>query len=262
MVTVPIAPPPPKPLVVTDPVSGRIWRVPAKPTTRLHAEVRERWFLNVALPVHLFRPIVPATFLEPALRQGAAVLSLCRIAMRHGASTWAPVRYGPACDNVALRVGCIDVRDGTPAVWVDHRYTDHVLGHVLPLLGFPPVLPILETEQTAEHLTVRTLDGAVDAVAEDRGEDQVRPRLFADGEDLTDWVTAGVRSYGPGDDEDDLVVVDLEKCGKNRFVHLPTWRGTLGTPWGRWVADGVYATRDGFYEWRYLGRVDRAGHPR
>jgi hypothetical protein len=256
-----ITPPRPQPLTVTDPISGRVWQIPRTPTTRLHADVRERWFLNVAVPQHLFRAVVPAPFLAPNLRQGAVVLSLCRIAMRHGAPTWAPVNYGPACDNVALRVGCVDIRDGSPAVWVDHRYTDHVLGHVLPLLGFPAVQPLLETTQTDTLFTATTLDGAIDAHAEDYGACQVQPRLFTDGDDLTEWVTAGVRSYGPTDDPERYVCVDLEKCGHNRFVHLPTWRATLATPWGRWIADGVYATRDGFYEWRYLGDVDRAGNP-
>ncbi len=255
-------PPPAQPLTVTDPVTGHIWHIPRRPTTRLHADVRERWFLNVAVPVHLFPAIVPAGFLRPALRQGAVVLSLCRIAMRHGAPTWAPLHLGPACDNIALRVGCIDQRDGTPAVWVDHRYTDHVLGHVLPLLGFPAVHPWLETTQTADRFTAHTLDDAVAAEATDVGRPQVAPRLFTDGNELTDWVTAGVRSYGPTENPTRYAMVDLEKCGHNRFVHLPTWRGILATPWGHWIVDGVYATRDGFYEWRYLGEVDQHGNPR
>jgi len=256
-----ITPPPAEPLVVTDPRTGRIWRIPRTPTTRLHADVRERWFINGALPAHLFPAVVPAPFLAPALRQGAVVLSLCRIAMRHGGPTWMPLPMGPASDNCALRIGCIDRRDGTPAVWVDHRYTDHFLGHVLPLLGFPAVLPLLETEQTPTRFQARTLDGAIDAVAEATDHRAVPPRLFVDGDELTDWVTAGVRSYGPTADPDRFALVDLEKCGHNRFVHLPEWRGILGTPWGRWVADGVYATRDGCYEWRYLGEVDQAGNP-
>lgn len=248
----------PRPLLIDDPATGRRWQVPARPISRLDADVAERWFVNVALPPGLFRRIVPAPFLVPDGRPGATVLSLCRIRMRHGAPDWAPLRLGPASDNAALRVGCIDARDGSPAVWVDRRCTTHPLGRALAILGFPPVEPCLRVSRSdASGLGLATADGALGCAVAPGA--LPAPRLFADGAALTAWVTAGVRSYAATARADRYLVVDLEKGSPNAFELLPGWGGTLKTPWGAWATDGVYRTVDGAYQWRLLGEVDERG---
>jgi hypothetical protein len=252
--------PTPQPIRVTDPATGRQWSVPARTITRFDADVAERWFINAALPPALFRRIVTAPFLEPDLRDGRIVLSLCRIRMRHGAPDWAPLHFGPATDNCALRVGCIDARDGSPAVWVDRRCTDHVLGCVLKRLGFPPVDPCLEVRRSDDGgLDLGTRDGLVACTA-GLG-NAPAPRLFASDGDLTTWVAAGVRSYAAAPVRGRFRVIDLEKGSPNAFVQRAGWTARLTTPWGGWDADGVYRTVDGTYQWRVLGTVDSAGNP-
>ena len=252
--------PSPKPIRIRDPVSGQTWSVPIKPITSLNADVAERWFINVALPVDRFREIVPATFLQPDLRHGKIVLSLCRIRMRHGAPDWMPLSLGPASDNCALRVGCIDSRDGSPTVWVDHRLTTHVLGRALDRLGFPPVKPHLVIQRSDETgLQLRSRDGSMRCTAEAKGGDQ--PTLFTNTTELTTWVTAGVRSYAATAAPNRYRIVDLEKGSPNAFTLCQNWGAQLTTPWGSWKADGVYRTVNGQYQWRVLGTVDHAGNP-
>ncbi len=251
--------PVPAPLLVVDPDTGERWHVPVQPISRLDADVAERWFVNVAIPLDLAEAIIATPFLRPDAIAGQAVLSLCRIRMRHGAPDWAPLALGPASDNVALRIGCRDRRDGSPAVWVDRRCTTHVLGRILPVLGFPPVEPCLRVRRSDEAgLDLATTDDALAcAVAPGTAPP---PTLFADAAALTEWVTAGVRSYAP-DGRGGYRVADLEKGSPNAFALRAGWAGWLRTPWGAWPSDGVYRTCDGVYQWRVLGRVDGHGRP-
>jgi hypothetical protein len=249
----------PRPIRVRDPRDGKVWSVPVRPTTRLDADVAERWFVNVALAAACFRSVVPLPFLAPDLRHGCAVLSLCRIRMRHAAPDWAPLALGPASDNCALRMGCIDTRDGSPAVWIDRRLTTHILGRVLRRLGFPPVEPDLVVRSGhPDALTLHARTGTLRC--EVRPGSAAAPRLFADAMELTTWVTAGVRSYARAAVAGRFEVVDLEKGSPNVFVHLADCGGRLSTPWGCWPIDGAYRTIDGAYQWRVLGMVDAAGN--
>ncbi len=238
--------PTPQPIQVRDPATGRVWTIPARAITRLDAEVAERWFINVALPPGRFREIVPAGFLQPDLRHGRMVLSLCRIRMRRAAPDWAPLVLGPASDNCALRVGCIDLRDGSPAVWVDRRLTTHVLGGIMKRLGFPPVEPGLMVRQEDDvGLALTAADGTVACNA---GPGNGHPPiLFADGDELTTWVTRGVRSYAATARAGRFLMVDLEKGSPNVFHQRQGWIARLTTPWGEFASDGVYRTCDGIY---------------
>ena len=250
----------PQPLRVYDPTAGRWWEVPAVPITRLDADVAERWFINVAVPAELFPDLVPLPFLTPDLRDGKVVVSLCRIRMRHAAPAWAPLAMGPASDNAALRVGCLDSRDGSPAVWVDQRMTTHILGRILHTLGFPPVEVGLRvtTGIANDRFRLEGPDQRITCTVCPR-QGQAPPRLFSSGDDLTTWVTAGVRSYAATTDPLRFRVVDLEKGSPNAFQILDGWAGDLHTPWGTWPTDGVYRTVDGHYQWRVLQFVDRNG---
>jgi hypothetical protein len=255
----------PQPLLITDPATGNRWRLPARPVSRVDAEVAERWFLNVALAPERFREFVPLEFLAPDLRGGRAVLSLCRIRMRHGAPDWVPLELGPACDNCALRVGCIDLRDGSPAVWVDRRTTTHVLGRALRLLGFPAVDPELRMVRADDQALVMDAGGGIHAEvragqAPHAGRDP-RGGLFADAAELTAWVQRGIRSYTAAAEDGRYLVVDLEKEGARDFSACAGWGGWLRTPRGAWPVDGVYRTSGGRYRWRVLGRIDGHGRP-
>jgi hypothetical protein len=85
--------------------------------------------------------------------------------------------------------------------------------------------------------------------------------LFTTADELTRWVTAGVRSYAATPTPGRFLVVDLEKGSPNAFTHCRGWEACLSTRWGTWKADGVYRTVDGLYQWRVLGAVHGDGNP-
>ena len=248
----------PDPITVHDPITGQTWAVPAKPVTVVNADVAERWFINVALPLNEFRAIVSAPFLEPAVRNGHAVLSLCRIRIRHAAPDWMPLKIGPSSDNCAVRVGCIDSRDGSSAVWICQRLTTHILGGVLKRLGFPAVDHDMYVSQGHGFPLGGNTSGVHCTLIPER---KKQPQLFANDVELSNWVVAGVRSYGASEIPNQFDVVDLEKGSPNMFTFLPGYGGILTTPHGKWRADGVYKTINGIYQWRNLGRVDQYGNP-
>ncbi len=246
----------PNPIRIRDPQTGQVWDIPARETMRLNAAVLERWFINCALPRDLFRSIVTAPFLEPDIRNDHAVLSLCRIHFTHAAPDWMPLGFGPGADSCALRVGCIDRRDGSPAVWICKRITTHVLGKALALLGFPAVEPAMFTTGTF-GFPLGNRDGSL-TCALHSGRSQ-QPHLFADALAMDSWVVAGVRSYA-AHSKNCFEVVDLEKASDNHFSALPHMHGELQTPWGKFMSDGVYRTTNGRYQWRCLGYVDTYGN--
>ena len=236
--------------------------IKTKKVTHIRAQVSERWVANVCIPVHLCRHIVEAPFLEPILVNGHAVLSLCAIFIKHAAPPWVPLAWGPSSHNCALRIACIDKRDGSQAVWVDYRYTDSQFAAIIAFMGFPPLLPFLQIrrwqDEEQETLSLSATNGAL-CLALESGHQKQTPFLFKSAEDFSTYFCAGIRSYGPGPDADKFCVVDLEKDENLCFEGLETWRGILETEMGRWICDGIYRTTNQIYDWKFYGYCDKAG---
>ncbi len=255
-------------LDITDPATGRIWEIPRRLTRNIMADVAERWVANIEISEDVCHRIVTPPFLEPIPVNGRHILSLCAIFMRHAAPTWAPLQLGPPSHNCALRVACIDQRDASQAVWVDHRYTDSHLAGALSKLGFAPVRPHLVVSRHPrggkQHLGLRTLDGDItlNLIETSNPTPQIPPPpLFHDRDHFADYFLSGVRSYGPTDNPDQFTVVDLTKLRIGSFKDMSTMRGTLKTPWGTHPCNSVYRSRNSLYRWHYVGEVDRTGLP-
>ena len=150
--------------------------------------------MNCIVPKEIISKILKFDFLEPALVKGKAVISLCCIFMRHAAPVWMPLHLGPGSHNCALRVACIDKRDGTQAVWVDPRHTDSFLAPVLEFLGFPAVNTGLKVVEEDERLELVTKAGDLECHLV-KAEDEKEFALFDTDQDFTDYFCAGVRSY-------------------------------------------------------------------
>jgi hypothetical protein len=247
----------PEPIRIRDPQTGQTWHIPARETMRLNADVIERWFINCALPLDQFRTIVSAPFLEPDVRHGCAVLSLCRIRFRHAAPDWMPLNFGPGADSCALRVGCIDTRDGTPAVWICKRITTHVLGGALQYLHFPVVEPTMYTTGNG-RFPLGNRDGSLTCTM--HAGRAANATLFTNAAEMNAWVVAGVRSYAQCAQPGLFEIVDLEKASDNQFEFLPHLYANLHTTWGTFRSDGIYRTINGRYQWRCLGHVDKQGN--
>lgn len=247
-------------LTIVHPERGT-YRVPRRAMVSLDAAVSERWVANVLVTATEARRLVPPRFLEPTPGpEGLHVLSLCCIFMRHAAPSWAPLAFGPGSRNCALRVACTDVRDGSEAVWVDHRYTDSTLAYAIELLGFPPVHPLLRVDTAdARGLRLATTDGVL-ALDLRREAMTPMPLAFADADAFHAYFCAGIRSYGPGPRPGLFSVVDLEKRSPNRFARVEGLGGRLTTAAvGARGVDGLYLTRDGRYRWTHAGWCDREG---
>jgi len=250
-----------EPIRIHDPVADRTWEVPRRKVTSLLAEVSERWVANVIVPEAVVRTLVRPDFLEPIRVSAGYVLSLCAIFMKHAAPEWAPLRMGPSSRNCALRVACFDTRDRTPAVWVDHRYSDSILVEALAKLGFPEVHAKLKVNLERDfeghrRFSMATDDNLLDLnLLEYPGVQRVRGRAFQSTEAFEDYFTSGIRSYGPGTTPNVSTIVDLHKRSDNHFEAMDRYFGFLRTAWGNWKIDSVYRTRNGLYEWRYEGDV-------
>ncbi len=249
------------PIKIYDPERDQTWEVPRRRVTSVFAEVSERWVANVIVPETVVRALVAPGFLEPIPTAAGYVLSLCAIFMKHAAPEWAPLKLGPASRNCALRVACRDVRDGSQAVWVDHRYSDSMLVEALAKLGFPEVKAKLKVSTARDfygHRSVQmtTADNMLDLSLVEYPEAQrVHGKAFADTQSFEDYFLAGVRSYGPGAKPHSATVVDLHKRSDNHFAAMERTFGVLRTAWGNWPVDSVYRTINGLYEWRYEGDV-------
>ncbi len=249
------------PLTLHDPESGRCWEIPRKRVTSIYAEVTERWVANVIVPKAIVRELVVPKFLEPVPIEAGYILSLCAIFMKHAAPDWAPLAMGPASRNCALRIACRDTRDGSPAVWVDHRYSDSFLVEALAKLGFPEVHACLKVKMNQQgkgddSITMETRDEAVALHLRETAQKMgTTDTAFPDAQAFEDYFCEGIRSYGPGTKPGTVTMVDLHKCSDNHFEALPQYRGTLHTPMGEWPVDSLYRTQNGLYEWRYEGDV-------
>jgi hypothetical protein len=250
-------------LSITDPATGRVWEVPRRLTRTVVADVAERWVANVDLSQDACRRIVTPPFLEPIPVNGRHILSLCAIFMRHTAPAWAPLHMGPASHNCALRVACTDRRDGSPAVWVDHRYTDSPLAGALSKLGFAPVRPHLIVSRHPrggkQRLGLQTLDGEINLDLIETSEPQPADPLFKNSEQFADYFLAGSRSYGPTDRPGQYTVVDLDKQRVGPFEAITSMHGSFKTRWGGYTCQSVYLSRNSLYRWRYVGLTNSEG---
>ncbi|MGJ8651073.1 MAG: hypothetical protein ACSHX4_11995 [Opitutaceae bacterium] len=251
-----------KPIEIYDAANDRTWEVPRQRVTSVFAEVSERWVANVIVPEAVVRELVGPSFLEPIPTKAGYVLSLCAIFMKHAAPEWAPLKMGPPSRNCALRVACIDTRDGSQAVWVDHRYSDSILVEALAKLGFPEVRAKLKVDTERDFyghraLEMTTADNMIDLrLVEYPDAERVHGRAFTTTEAFEDYFMAGIRSYGPEGKPQTATIVDLHKRSDNRFEAMDRYFGYLHTAWGNWQVDSVYRTRNGLYEWRYEGDVE------
>lgn len=250
-------------LDIQDPETGRIWQIPKQITRTIQADVAERWVANAEVTRAVCRRIIAPAYLEPVPVNDRHVLSLCAIFMRHAAPNWAPLNMGPASHNCALRIACMDLRDGSPAVWVDHRYTDSPLAGVLSKLGFAPVRPHLAVSRHPrggkQRLSLQTLDDAIKLDLIETSAPGPEISLFKNTEQFADYFLAGSRSYGPTDKPGEYTVVDLAKQRVGPFQAITTMRGSLKTGWGGYTCNSVYRSRNSLYRWHYVGLIDGKG---
>lgn len=240
-------------IAIEDPDTGKTWKLDKfKEIKTVNAEVYERWVVNCIVPESVLQEIIKLNFLEPVLVKGKAVLSLCAIFMRKAAPTWMPLELGPGSHNCALRVACIDKRDGSPAVWVDRRHTDSILGPVLGLLGFPPVNTGLKIIHTDEKLEFHTKTKELECLLTKCETDKLS--LFATDQNFEDYFCAGIRSYSPYGKGSRIDIIDLHKKKDNRF-YLQNMEGTMKTQFGEWPVESVYLTEDALYQWVFEGKV-------
>ena len=241
-------------IALEDPQTGRIWKLDKyREIKNIYADVYERWVVNCVVPIDVVREMIKPDFLEPILVKGKAVLSLCAIFMRHAAPSWMPLQFGPGSHNCALRIACIDKRDGSQAVWVDDRHTDSFLGPAVGLLGFPPVITGLKVEQHEKGLQFLTRDKSVECVlTEGRADDE---NLFEKDSDFDDYFCAGIRSYSHHGKGKRIDIIDLHKLKDNKFKRQ-NLKGTLKTPLGEFKVESVFLTKDGHYQWVYEGRLE------
>ena len=240
-------------LKVEDPQTGKVWEVSKKNKIKdVSADVYARWVINCVVPKEIVRKVVKLDFLEPIMVKGKAVLSLCCIFMRHSAPVWMPLHLGPASHNCALRIACIDKRDNTQAVWVDHRHTDCFLAPVLEFLGFPEVHTGLKVIEEENRLELTTKFGAINCRLTKSEADGYR--LFDNDEEFGEYFCAGIRSYSEHGSKNQIDIIDLHKLKDNKFKRKP-FNGTLSTPYGTWFTESVYLTENGMYQWVYEGKV-------
>lgn len=242
-----------------DPESGRCWEIPRKRVTSIFAEVYERWVANVIVPEDVVHTLVRPSFLDPIPTEAGYILSLCAIFMKHAAPEWAPLTIGPASRNCALRVACLDKRNNSQAVWVDHRFSDSILVEALAKLGFPEVhahlqVNIAEIGTGTGNILMKTRDNTLELNVREIGED-TPGKAFATTQAFEDYFCAGIRSYGPGTRPNTVTQVDLHKRSDNHFEAMSNFAGYLRTPLGKWPIDSLYRTQNGLYEWRYEGDV-------
>lgn len=245
-----------KPLIaIKDPQTGQEWKLDKfKEIKNIYADVYERWVINCVIPKQIIDKILPLDFLEPVLVNGKAVLSLCAIFMRHAAPSWMPLSFGPSSKNCALRIACIDKRDGSPAVWVDPRYTDSFLGPIVGLLGFPPVQNNLTVEQSDGELNFLTKKSSLECRLK-ACEQSRESSLFPESTDFDDYFCAGIRSYSSNDKARRIDIIDLHKLKDNKFKKMD-YEGSLQTEYGTWFVESVYLTEDGHYQWVHEGKVE------
>jgi hypothetical protein len=256
-----------EPLRIYDTENNVTWTIPRRHVNAVAAEVSERWVANVIVSEAVCRDLIRVPFLEPIRTEAGYVLSLCAIFMKHAAPVWAPLSMGPASQTCALRIACVDTRDGSQAVWVDHRYSDSILVEALAKLGFPQVHAKLQVERGCDsyqhrQLIMNTEDNMIDLRLIEYPEvPTAEPQAFANAQVFEDYFIAGIRSYGPGGAEGKVAMVDLHKRSDNHFEQMKRYHGYLRTAWGNWRVDSVYRTCNGLYEWRYEGDVvvDREG---
>ena len=250
-----------EPILIYDTENDQTWTIPRRRTNTITAQVSERWVANVIVSETFCHKLIHLPFLKPVRTEAGYVLSLCAIFMQHAAPSWAPLKIGPPSQNCALRIACVDVRDGTPAVWVDHRYSDSALVKALGKLGFPEVHAQLQVERGRDaymhrQLNMYTRDNMIDLRLIEYPEAPLaEPKAFANVETFEKYFTAGVRSYGPGNKPDHCTMVDLHKRSDNHFEWMNQYHGYLRTAWGNWRVDGVYRTQNELYEWQYKGDV-------
>lgn len=247
---------------IYDPQKDQTWEVPRRKVTSVFAQVSERWVANVIVPEAVVQKLVRPDFLEPIPTAAGYVLSLCAIFMKHAAPEWAPLKMGPPSRNCALRVACRDRRDGSPAVWVDHRYSDSILVEALAKLGFPAVQAKLKVKRDPDmyghaSLEMLTDDNMIDLQLVEYPEaEPAQGKAFVDAQTFEEYFLAGIRSYGPGNQANTATIVDLHKRSDNHFEAMDHHYGFLRTALGNWKVDSVYRTQNGLYEWRYEGDVE------
>lgn len=217
------------------------------------AQVAERWMVTARMHPRRFRELVPAPFLEPLLRQGSLVVSLCCVNLRRAAPAWLPLEQGTGGQICALRLACRD-RDGSPCAWIARRHTDPVLAAAMRAAGLPQVDGGLSGLCGSDRLDLRADDGLVEcSVAPGHGH---APVLFADAAEAGSVLMEPRRSYSLAADGR-WVGVELQRQGGGACELRAGWEGWLRTPWGDCTIDAVYRMSGGLFSWMI---ADGAGH--
>lgn len=239
---------------VVDPETGVRWDLPKNKIRTVHADVQERWLLNMAVTEEEAASYLEAPFLEPILMNGFGILSLCIIVMDRAAPDWAPITYGPAVTACALRVACRRRDTKEPSVWVATRSTDHVLGKALPLLGFPDVATGLR--RTGDLMPALRAPGTV--VDVELGTPSAS-RIFSHNAQFDRLISDGIRSYGRGASAGEWSCIDLIKDHPSTFTLLDDRVASITIQGGARPVDSIYRCPGGRWSWEILDPVDDQG---
>ena len=250
-----------KPLCIYDAENDYTWSIPHKQIRAMVAQVSECWVVNAVVPEATCRELIQLPFLEPVPTPAGYLLSFCAIFMKHSAPNWLPLRMGPASQNGALSIACTDVRDGTPAVWIGHRYSDNALAEALAKLGFFQIQAKLRVERGRDmyqnrQLNMHTLDNMIDLrLIEYPDVPPAESAAFSNVQNFEEYYTKGTLSYNPDSQDENYMVVDLHKRDQSRFKLMNRYYGYLRTAWGNWKVDSVYRSCKGIYEWQQKGNI-------
>ncbi len=231
----------------------------------VRATLAERFILNFRMSPDALHKYLPVAWLAPQPIQGYGVVSFCLLDLRHITVAPLPTVAGLNSVSCAPRYAVLDIRrgEGKPAVFVTERQTNSAFGAWFTTLGFsaphPYVEAVLEHQGTCTRLQVNAAGGDLAFAANVEETQDLDSQLFASTQAFSDFIAAGVTSYGLSRHGDRLTVMDLHK---DDATYQPlTVSGLCGPLVAQWQADGgvldsAFRTSGGRYEWTYHGLTD------
>lgn len=230
----------------------------------IHARVRLRFVANLKIEPDELRRRLPVPWLEPQQINGAAVCSICFLALAQVTFGPMPKARGLSSENCAVRWGVVDKRSGAPAVWVEDRFTNSRFASLVTRAGFPGFHPLAEIliKDTNAGIDV-AINGPSDGLkfaASARSGFERPTTLFDTTKDFASFMAGGVRSFAPGADGVSINVVDLHK-DEGAFSQVCVTRSSeCRLSGGRILSigqlDSAFITTNARYTWRFIERIE------
>jgi hypothetical protein len=234
-----------------DPQTGQAWWTEKRPTLAIHAKVKRRLLANFLVPSTDLDGFELPEFLEPVgFRRDAVLLSACIIDMHGAAPDWAPKALAPPCVGAALRVTCVDRRDGSPAVFVDTRFSNSFLTPMMQFLGLggfqAGLSSVIGKNECVGSVTTPEWELALVPGEPESSAPHFAPEVF------DALIAAGVASYGTVNLGKDYGRADLHKYGHTPFVRAERVRAVLYLKGRRYDGD-LRTSHGGDYLWNFGG---------